>query len=115
MWWARSFPEIKPGKYTLKDKKKFPFEKVMWKHLYDRFNAPPTSGARHVGNFTEIEIVPTRQYYHSLPVAEATKKYMGTVKQDGQGYIINDTLRGWISLSETGWTPQGPADHLQLG
>ena len=37
-------PEIKPGKYTYKDKAKFPFEKLMWKHMYDRFNPPPTSG-----------------------------------------------------------------------
>jgi hypothetical protein len=88
---GKVFPEIKPGKYTLEDKKKYPFEKLMWKHLYDRFNAPPKSGPRHAGNFIEFEIVPTRQYYHSLPVIEATKKYMGTVKQDSQGYIIQDS------------------------
>jgi len=81
-------PEIKPGKYTYKDKSQFPFEKLMWKHMYDQFNPTPTSGRRHVGNFTEIEIVPTRQYYYPLPVAEATKKYMGTAKQDDQGYLI---------------------------
>ncbi len=44
-------PEIKPGKYTYKDKEKFPFDKMMWKHLYDRFNPPPKSGPRHIGTF----------------------------------------------------------------
>ncbi len=84
-------PEIKPGFYTYKDKDKYPFEKIMWKHMYDRFNPTPTSGPRLIGNFTEIEVVPTRQYYWALPVAEATKKYMGTVKQDEKGYIIADS------------------------
>ncbi|RPJ01737.1 MAG: hypothetical protein EHM36_13140, partial [Deltaproteobacteria bacterium] len=66
---GKVFPEIKPGKYTYKDKEKLPFAKMMWKHLYDRFNLPPKSGPRHVCYFTEIEIVPTRQYYHALPAA----------------------------------------------
>ncbi|HSB07422.1 MAG TPA: hypothetical protein VLK23_19770, partial [Thermodesulfobacteriota bacterium] len=56
---GKVFPEIKPGKYTYQDKAKLPFDKMMWKHLYDRFNAPPKSGPRHVCYFTEIEIVPT--------------------------------------------------------
>jgi hypothetical protein len=84
-------PEIKPGKYTYKDKEKLPFDKIMWKFMYDRFNLPPKSGPREIGYFPEIEIVPTRQYYHSLPVAEATKKYMGTAKLDDQGYMIEDS------------------------
>ena len=87
---GKVYPEIKPGKYTYKDKEKLPFDKMMWKHMYDRFNPPP-KGARHIGNFTEIEIVPTRQYYPSLPVAEATKKYVGTAKLDDQGYMIEDS------------------------
>ncbi|MBI5603784.1 MAG: DUF1329 domain-containing protein, partial [Deltaproteobacteria bacterium] len=88
---GKVYPEIKPGKYTYKDKTKFPFDKMMWKLMYDRFNPTPASGKRHACNFTEIEIVPTRQYYHSLPVAEATKKYMGTVREDKNGYIINES------------------------
>jgi hypothetical protein len=88
---GKTYPEIKPGKYTYKDKAKLPFDKLMWKLMYDRFNPTPTSGKRHAGNFTEIEVVPTRQYYHSLPVVEATKKYAGTVKQQSNGYIDNAT------------------------
>ena len=38
---GKMYPEIKPGKYTYKDKEKLPFDKMMWKHLYDRFNPPP--------------------------------------------------------------------------
>jgi len=81
-------PEIKPGKYTYKDKAKYPFDKLMWKHMYDRFNPPGEGTPNHVGNFTEIEIVPTRQYYYALPVAEATLKNIGKSKQDNQGYLI---------------------------
>ena len=82
-------PEIKPGKYTYKDKEKYPgFKELMWPELYKRFNpgAPP-----HVGNFPEIEIVPTRQYYWALPIAKETKKNIGHTKLDDQGYIIYDT------------------------
>ncbi len=103
-------PEIKPGKYTYEDKKKYPFEKLMLKHLYDRFNPPPKSGPRHVGYFTEIEIVPTRQYYHSLPVAEATKKYMGVTKQDSQGYIIQDSYIAGFPFPK----PSGPFKAQQI-
>ena len=84
-------PEIKPGKYTYKDKEKLPFDKIMWKFMYDHFNLPPKSGPRHIAYFPEIEIVPTRQYYHALPVVEATKKYVGTAKLDDQGYMIEDS------------------------
>ena len=84
-------PEIKPGKYTYQDKEKLPFKDVMWKFMYDHFNPPPKSGPRLIAYFPEIEVVPTRQYYHALPVAEATKKYMGTAKLDDQGYMIEDS------------------------
>lgn len=107
---GKVYPEIKPGKYTLDDKKKYPFEKLMWKHLYDRFSAPPKSGPRHAGNFTEFEIVPTRQYYHSLPVIEATKKYMGKVKQDSQGYVIQDSYIAGLPFPR----PSGPFMAQQI-
>jgi len=82
-------PEIVPGRYTWKDKERYPFAELMPEYYYNKFN-PPGEGPypNHVGNFTEIEVVPTAQRYYSLPVAEATKKYIGTVKQDEQGYII---------------------------
>jgi hypothetical protein len=107
---GKVYPEIKPGKYTLEDKKKYPFEKLMWKHLYDRFNAPPKSGPRHAGNFTEFEIVPTRQYYHSLPVIEATKKYMGHTKQDSQGYVVQDSYIAGLPFPR----PSGPHMAQQI-
>ena len=84
-------PEIKPGKYSLSDKERLPFEQLMWEHMYNRFNKPGEGTPNHVGNFTEFEIVPTRQYYWSLPIAEATLKNMGKTKQDAQGYMQEDT------------------------
>jgi hypothetical protein len=107
---GKVFPEITPGKYTLEDKKKYPFEKLMWKHLYDRFNPTPKSGARHVGNFTEFEIVPTRQYYHSLPVIEATKKYMGAAKQNSQGYLNQESYIAGLPFPR----PSGPHMAQQI-
>ena len=82
-------PEIKPGKYTYRDKEKYPgLKDLMIPIHYEQFNPgmPP-----HAGNFPEIEIVPTNQYYFALPIAEANKKYMGMVKQDDQGYLIPET------------------------
>lgn len=82
-------PEIIPGTYTYKDKEKYPgFKELMYATMYNRFNpgAPP-----HAGNFPEIKIVPTRQYYWALPIAKATKENMGHTKLDDQGYLINET------------------------
>jgi hypothetical protein len=97
-------PEIKPGKYTWQDKQKYPFDKIMWKEMYDRFNPSGQGTPNHVGNFTEIEIVPTRQYYWALPIAEATKKNMGKCKQDSQGYLLEDTYEGGYPFPR----PSGP-------
>jgi hypothetical protein len=82
-------PEIKPGKYTYQDKEKYPgFKELFFPEWYERFNPgqPPFSG-----NVPEIEIIPTKQYYYALPVAEATRKYSGAVKQDEQGYMNYET------------------------
>lgn len=85
-------PEIKPGKYSYKDKDKYPgLKKLMWEDLYNRFNA---GGPPHGGNIPEFEVVPTRQYYFSLPISEATKANLGKTKLDEQGYIVLGT---WIS------------------
>jgi len=81
-------PEIKPGTYTYKDKEKYPFKELMYPELYNRFKP---GGRPHIGNFPEIKVVPTRQYYWAQPIAEATKKQMGKTKLDDQGYIIADT------------------------
>ncbi|OPY75793.1 MAG: hypothetical protein A4E64_01805 [Syntrophorhabdus sp. PtaU1.Bin058] len=83
---GKKSPEIKPGVYNYKDKDKYPgLKELMIPEMYQRF-AP---GARpHAGNFPEIKIIPTRQYYYALPVAEATKKNEGKTKQDNKGYIV---------------------------
>jgi len=82
-------PEIKPGTYTYKDKERYPeLKELMTQDYYKRFNpgAPPFAG-----NFPEIKIVPTRQYYYALPIAEATKKNMGKTKLDDKGLIREET------------------------
>ena len=80
-------PEIKPGTYSYKDKEKYPgLKELMIPDLYDKFKPgePP-----FVCNFPEVKIVPTRQYYWAVPIAEATKKYMGKTKLDDKGYMIS--------------------------
>jgi hypothetical protein len=82
-------PEIKPGTYTYQDKEKSPgFKELLPPLLYDSFKpgAPP-----HAGNFPEIKIIPTRQYYWALPIAEATRKNMGKTKLNAEGYLITDS------------------------
>ena len=77
-------PEIKPGKYSYQDKDKHPgLKELMWPTIYDRFNP---GGPPHAGNFPEFELVPTRQYHWSLPVAYASLENAGKTKLDDQGY-----------------------------
>jgi hypothetical protein len=85
-------PEIKPGKYTYKDKDKYPgLKELMIPEHYEMFKP---GGPPHAGNFSEIEVIPTRQYYYALPLGEATKKDMGRTKLDSQGYLIPETYAG---------------------
>ena len=84
-------PEIKPGKYSVADKEKLPFKELMPAHYYDRFNPPGTAGLNHAGNFTEIEVVPTRQYYYATPIAKATINNAGKTTLDENGYLQFDT------------------------
>lgn len=82
-------PELKPGKYSHQDKAKHPgIKALMFPDLYKRFaaGAPP-----HVGNFADIIVVPTRQYYWALPISLATKKHMGQTKLDAKGYLVQDS------------------------
>jgi len=86
-------PEIKPGKYTYKDKDKYPgLKELMIPLHYEKFFAP--GGPPHAGNIPEFEIVPTRQYYFALPVCEVTKKNMGKTKLDKDGYLMWETWEG---------------------
>jgi hypothetical protein len=80
--------EIKPGTYSYKDKEKYPFKELMIPRHYDRFKP---GGPPHAGNFPEIKVIPTRQYYWALPIAKATKENVGRTKLDNQGYLINDS------------------------
>ena len=81
-------PEIKPGKYTYQDKDKLPFKDLMIDLHYERFapGEPP-----YIGNYPEITVVPTRQYYYAKPIAEATLKHMGETKLEDQGYLVYDS------------------------
>ncbi len=79
-------PEIRPGLYSYRDKERYPFKALMIPGLYDRFKP---GGPPHIGNFSTLRIIPTRQYYWALPVGEATKKNAGRTKLDDQGYIDN--------------------------
>ena len=87
-------PEIKPGKYTWKDVQNNPaFKKLFPETLLGliREAGPPLAGA-----IPEFEIIPTNQYYHHLPVGEATKKNMGKTKLDENGYIMPETYDSGI-------------------
>jgi Protein of unknown function (DUF1329) len=107
---GKSFPEIKPGKYTLADKTQLPFDKLMPKYYYDRWNKPGEGGPNHAGNFIEIEVVPTRQYYWALPVGKATLANTGQTKQDDQGYILYDTYKGGYPFPQ----PSGKHKAMQI-
>lgn len=85
-------PEIKPGKYTYKDKEKYPgLKKLMYPMLYDRIKP---GGPPHAGCIPEFEIVPTRQYYYPLPVTEVSKRNMGKTKLTEDGYELWKTWEG---------------------
>ena len=84
-------PEIKPGTYSYKDKEKVPFKELMWPILYNRFKPGESP---FFGNFPEIKVIPTRQYYWALPISQASKKNMGQTKLDDQGYLIPDSYLG---------------------
>ncbi len=86
-------PEIKPGKYTLSDKEKYPFKELMTPYHYDRFNSPGTEGLpKHIGYFTEFEVIETQQLWHAQPVGKATLENMGKTQLDDQGYIKHETF-----------------------
>lgn len=86
-------PEIKPGKYTYKDKEKYPgLKELMWKDLYESRFKP--GGPPHGGCIPEFELVPTRQYYFALPITEATRTNEGKTQLTDDGYFIPETWQG---------------------
>jgi hypothetical protein len=101
-------PEIKPGRYTLEDKGKYPFDKLMPGMFYKRFNEPGGQGKNFAANFTEFEVVPTRQYWMHLAVAEESIQNEGKAKLGEDGYMLYDTYEGGIpfpkpSGAQKGW------------
>ena len=100
-------PEITPGRYTLADKEKLPFKDLMAPEDYKRWNEP---GPPHLGNFTAITIVPTRQYYWPLPIGEATKKHKEQTKLDEKGYLKYDTYIAGYPFPR----PAGPFKGQQI-
>jgi len=84
--------EIKPGKYTLADKEKFPFKELMTPYHYQRFNQPGRDGLpKHIGYFTDFEVIETQQIWHAEAVANATIEHMGKTQLDEDGYILYKT------------------------
>ena len=57
--------------------------------MHDMFAAP---GPPYAGNFPEIKLVPTRQYYYALPIGQESLKNISRAKQDDQGYLLYDTV-----------------------
>jgi hypothetical protein len=83
-------PEIMPGTYSYKDKEKYPgLKELMIPLFYNEFFKP--GGPPFAGSFPEIKIVPTRQYYWSLPIAKATKESIGRVQLDDDGILREET------------------------
>ena len=103
-------PEIKPGKYTLADKERLPFKELMPPHIYARFNEPGGQGQNHGGNFTEIEVIPTRQYYQHYNVAMDTIKNEGKARLDEKGYAEELTFEPGVPFPK----PSGPHAGWQV-
>ncbi|OPY76808.1 MAG: hypothetical protein A4E65_03061 [Syntrophorhabdus sp. PtaU1.Bin153] len=79
-------PGIKPGKYTYKDVQNNPaFKQLMYPDLIKRIKP---GGPPFAGNIPEFEIIPTRQYYYSSPIADMTKQNTGKAKLDAKGFLV---------------------------
>lgn len=101
-------PEIKPGKYTYTDVQANPaFKDLMYPDLYERIKP---GGPPFAGNIPEFEIIPTRQYYWALRIAEATKKNEGKTKLNADGYVDYKTWEGGFPYPR----PSGPFKAQQI-
>ncbi len=103
-------PEIKPGKYTLADKERLPFKELMTPGLYARFNEPGGQGENIGGNFTEFEVIPTRQYYYPLAKSMDTMKNEGKARMDEQGYADELSFETGVPFPK----PSGPLAGWQV-
>ena len=83
-------PEVKPGKYSWQDVKSNPgLQELLPESIMDMIREP---GPPFAGAIAEFEIIPTRQYYYPLPIAEATKQNLGKAKLDDKGYMITESI-----------------------
>jgi uncharacterized protein DUF1329 len=105
---GKTAPEIKPGKYTYQDLEKIPGLKDLI--IPERLDSIKPGGPPFIGNIPEFEILPTRQLYLPLPVAEACLKNMGKAKLDEDGYLIQETLAPGILFPR----PSGQFKGIQL-
>jgi hypothetical protein len=96
-------PDIQPGAYSYQDKEKF--KELMIPTQYDAFKP---GGSPLAGNFPQIKVIPTRQYYWALPIAEATKK--STAKLDAQGYLVPSSYAAGYPFPK----PDGPLKAQQV-
>jgi len=102
-------PEVKPGKYTYKDLETNPgLKKLLIPYFVEHVIKP--GGPPFVGNIPEFEVVPTRQYYWSLPIAKMTKENMGKTKLGANGYYVNGTWNGGFPFPK----PSGPHKAQQV-
>ena len=85
-------PEVRPGHYTYKDvQTNAALKKLMIPLLATDFIQP--GKPPFAGNFPEFDIVPTEQYYWTLPVGEATLKNRGKARLDAKGLLNNESLQ----------------------
>jgi len=83
-------PRSSPASYTYQDKEKYPGpQRAAWSLTPMNVSGRDNHPLRAI--FSEMEIIPTRQYYYSLPIGQATQKYAGATKLDENGYIIEDS------------------------
>ncbi|MCX5831963.1 MAG: DUF1329 domain-containing protein [Deltaproteobacteria bacterium] len=105
---GKKAPEVKPGKYTYKDLEKYPgFKELFGTVLGSRLKP---GGPPFAGNVAEFEIVPTVQWYHSLPVSKATKENSSKIKVDSKGYLTPTSWEGGYPFPR----PSGPHKALQI-
>lgn len=79
-------PEIKPGKYVYKDKEKYPgLKALMIPGMYEAFKP---GAAPFIGNFPEIDVVATSQFYYHTRIGQATKENSGHAKLNSEGYLV---------------------------
>jgi hypothetical protein len=101
-------PEIAPGKYTWKEVQDNPaFKELLLPGLLGKIKP---GGPPFAMNIPEFEIVPTHQYYWSLPIAEMTKQNSGKTKLDENGYLVLGTWEGGYPFPK----PSGPHKAIQI-